>query len=223
MQNYVKLLTNILTNWRKIILQNITFKKLNLKIFDIKIKISFLFVAFLSLMLVIDATHKTLLCIFATLLHEFGHMFAILLLHKKIYEIRLNLSSIDIVNKKSNLAFKKEIFITISGSLMNFLAAVVINSVNSTINSGLLRIFFVQNVLIGMFNLLPISTLDGGQLLFLMLEKKFSHKTAYKITQVISCLTLIPIAILSFIIIFNSKYNFSLLFLCIYLIFFIVK
>ena len=70
----------------------------------------------------------------------------------------------------------------------------------------------------GVFNALPVSNLDGGQALYLLLTLKFSDTTANKVIDILTIILIFPTAILGFILLFNSKYNFSLLLISIYLI-----
>ena len=74
-----------------------------------------------------------------------------------------------------------------------------------------------ENLFIGLINLLPIMPLDGGQILFVILSKRVCGETCERVTQIVSFLTLLPLALVGFIILLESKYNFSLLFLCFYL------
>ena len=59
---------------------------------------------------------------------------------------------------------------------------------------------------------------DGGQLLYILLSRRFTGHTAEKAVNIITFIALFPIAVLGFIILFNSDYNFSLLFVCGYII-----
>ena len=82
----------------------------------------------------------------------------------------------------------------------------------------LLLTFSIVNLLTGLFNLLPVSNLDGGQAIYLILTQKFTDKTANRIIDVLTVLLIFPISIAGFIVLLNSKYNFSLLLISVYLI-----
>ncbi|MCI2112819.1 MAG: site-2 protease family protein [Ruminococcus sp.] len=71
----------------------------------------------------------------------------------------------------------------------------------------------------GLFNILPVMSLDGGQLLYLILSRFFSDTVSQRIVNVITFIIIFPLATFGFILLFNSKYNFSLLIVCIYLVF----
>ena len=59
---------------------------------------------------------------------------------------------------------------------------------------------------------------DGGQLLYILLSLQIYRSYGGKAVNIITFIALFPIAVLGFIILFNSDYNFSLLFVCGYII-----
>ena len=61
-------------------------------------------------------------------------------------------------------------------------------------------------------------SLDGGQLMYVILSRKFSEKSAERIINITAVIILFPLTVLGFMVLLNSKYNFSLLFVCTYLI-----
>ena len=67
--------------------------------------------------------------------------------------------------------------------------------------------------------MLPVMSLDGGQLLYLILSRRLSENSAEKVVNIITFIFIFPLAALGFLLLFKSKYNFSLLFVCVYLIF----
>ena len=76
----------------------------------------------------------------------------------------------------------------------------------------------MANLCTGLFNMLPVMSLDGGQLMYVILCGKFSGKSAERIINITALIILFPLTVLGFTVLLNSKYNFSLLFVCIYLI-----
>lgn len=76
----------------------------------------------------------------------------------------------------------------------------------------------MANLCTGLFNMLPVMSLDGGQLMYVILCRKFSEKSAEKIINITAVIILFPLTVLGFMLLLNSKYNFSLLFVCSYLI-----
>ena len=79
-----------------------------------------------------------------------------------------------------------------------------------------LNLFSIQNSIVGFINLLPISSLDGGRVLLILLEKKIDYYTSYKISCIVSVIFIIPIFLLGFCAVLRN-FNFSILILAIYL------
>ena len=77
--------------------------------------------------------------------------------------------------------------------------------------------FIFVNSTIAWFNMLPVEALDGGQAFYALLCNKFSPKTSEIVVAVVSFFALLPVAIVGFIMLLQSKYNFTLFFISIYL------
>lgn len=71
---------------------------------------------------------------------------------------------------------------------------------------------------VGLFNLIPVMSLDGGQLLYLLLSRRFDEALAERLVNIVTFLFIFPLAAVGFLLLLKSKYNFSLLFVCIYLV-----
>lgn len=70
---------------------------------------------------------------------------------------------------------------------------------------------------LGLLHLLPIEPLDGGLALRYLLSGCFSPGLAEKVTLAFSLFLLFPLAALGFLLLLRTRYNFSLLALCVYL------
>ena len=132
--------------------------------------------------------------------------------------ITLTAFSVDISDRYSHTrGDMKNIFLALAGPLANFLATIIFYVLSIILHST----YYIPaaiNLLIGCFNLLPIISLDGYQIVHTILSTKFSPKTTCFITNCLSVIVLLPILIFGFILVFRAKYNFSLLIVSIYLI-----
>lgn len=155
------------------------------KIFGTEIYISFLFAAVISVMLVTDRTGLVLPTLFAVLLHEAAHLFAMWATGCEPHSIRLIPASVQIVR-----GFPKkphgEAFIAAAGPAVNLAAAgVMLSNWLFCKNQSSLE-FGALNLVIGLFNLLPVSGLDGGTLLFLLLSKRCDEHRAELTVKIIT-------------------------------------
>lgn len=177
-----------------------------------KIYISFFFALTLSVIGIFDKTGSVFLCILSGLFHETGHLAVLLKSHEKPKKICLTPFGMRIErDSESTLSFKREAFCAFAGPLVNLVLSAVFYG----------TYFSKINFIIALMNLLPAEPLDGGKILENLLKTKLSFVKAEKITLIVSCITVFPLAVLGFIILFQSRYNFSLLFISFYIIFFI--
>lgn len=82
---------------------------------------------------------------------------------------------------KSTRSFKKQTIIYFSGPLGNFIFALLL--INT---EGFLRNLFEANIAIGLFNLLPIYPLDGGQILIIFSYKLMGSNKTFKLVKRLS-------------------------------------
>lgn len=185
---------------------------MTIKFKEIKIHISFFFALTVALLGIFDKTGTIFLCLLSGVLHETGHLAVLLLSREKPKEIHVTPFGMRIERQSDGfLSIRKEILCAFAGPFVNFLLALIFHG----------SYFSKVNLTIGLFNLLPCEPLDGGKILENILKIKFSAEKTEKISLVISCITVFPVAVSGFVILFQSRYNFSLLFISFYLVFFI--
>ena len=100
----------------------------------------------------------------AALCHELGHLTALALVKAKIERIRLTAFGAEIRADTRYLPYGREIFCTLAGPAVNLILAVVLaRAAGDYLLAG-------ANLFLGVFNLLPLPSLDGGRALHLAIS-----------------------------------------------------
>lgn len=175
----------------------------------VSFELSFLAVAAMSATLVLDTSGRICACFIAAIIHECGHLLAMRCFCIKPQSIKLRIFDIAI-EAHGQRPFSKDLIITIAGPLANFVFAFVFYFFSDML--------FVSNLVIGLFNLLPVDTFDGGHALSLLLCKKLSAESSRRILKALTFLLLVPTFILGILVLLRSKYNYSLLLISLYLL-----
>ena len=186
------------------------------KLLGSEIYISFLFVAVVSLMLATDKTGLALPTLFAVSFHEIGHLLAMWMIGKPPKSIRLIPASVQITRNISD-TYKSDIKVALAGPIVNFILFVTLY-INYLIfgNEGILY-YSLINLIIGVFNLLPVTGLDGGTVLFSLIAKKRDINKAMLTLRIISlCLGAVCL-ILAITLTLRGKLNVSVYIISIYL------
>lgn len=191
---------------------------MKLKIFSSEVYVSFLSIAFLSLSIICDKKGTVVLCIFASILHEAGHILLMLSRKVRVKSIRLNLGDVAINADFSTVSLKDEVLITFGGVIVNFTLSASFFLLFCLFKYRLMFDFAVVNLLLGIFNILPVRNLDGGDLLLLFLNSRLSARLSDIFCDIATVVFLFPVAVFGFISLFNSSFNYSLLFASLYLI-----
>ena len=172
----------------------------------------------------------TLIMIFA-IIHELSHLFAGLVLKMKIKQITLMPVGLSIEFKipyedlnikilKSNKLELKKILIAIAGPIINIIIIIIALILN--IKLELKQLIIYPNLLITVFNLLPIYPLDGGRILksivCLIKGKRIAESLINKISNIVFFLIMIVFSIL----IYYLK-NISVLIIMFYLLYIVTK
>lgn len=193
---------------------------MNFKLFNCIIKINFSFLLLLTLALYLNKKNFLLLIISAVI-HELSHIVAMLLVKIPIREI--NVSAFDFEIKKNIEDTNKTFFVLIAGPICNLLIFLLFFMFRSTIFfNDTFKIFVINNLFLFLLNILPIYSLDGGQILYYFLTKKLDIVKSNKILDVLSLTFSLVLIALGVYILIKSRYNYSLLFLGLYLMFTII-
>lgn len=186
-------------------------------LFGIGFDVSYLSVALLCLAVLIssDGSMIIYMCIVSSILHETGHIVALSCFSCKPKHISITPSDISISCDMSLLSTGKEVLVNLSGPAINLTLSLFFGIVLP--GSKVFCQFALCNLVIGLFNLLPVTGLDGGNTLHLILMNTLTYKTTQITMNIVSTIIIIPVLTAGFMILFSSRYNYSLLFVGIYM------
>ena len=190
-------------------------------IFRIDLKIfAFLIFFYFTNQIKVYGIIMTFVCI-----HELSHLIIGLLLQMKVKQVTLmpiglsiefSLTKKDYNKKilKSNMLEIKKIIVAMAGPISNIIIILIIGLANVT--GDFATIIIYSNILIVIFNLLPIYPLDGGRILKSTLSLLINKKNANIVINKISNILLFFVTFLFSILIYYLK-NIALLFILFYL------
>ena len=188
---------------------------MKIKLFGTKIYISFLFAATLSLMLATDKTGLIIPTLFAVLIHETGHLLAMWAADCAPKEIRLIPASVQIVESfpKTNAA---QVGIIICGPLCNAAVGAAL-FLNYRLGVDISLKFALLNIILAVFNLLPVSGLDGGRLIEMIIAKKKELYTAERTVKLLTIIFSAVIVLFGIGLLLNGRANISVFIVALYL------
>ena len=144
---------------------------MKLKLFGTEIYISFFFAALIAFLLATDRTGLIIPTLFASFIHEGGHLFAMWLCGEQPKKIKLIPASMQIVRNFS-VSARNEMAIALCGPAANIAVFLCLFLNYLLSENATVLTFALLNLILAVFNLLPVSGLDGGTVLKNLWAKK---------------------------------------------------
>lgn len=186
--------------------------------FGVKVEITFWFVALITFIISLNTPSNVLITVASSLLHETGHLLVMTSVGNKPQSVRFEITGMNIIRQPDfKISTKNEILIALGGPFINlicFLLSVIILCIYN--NENILT-FGCINLILMIFNLLPIKKLDGGMALYYILLQKYDNLTCTKILKITSVFFITLIYIWGIYAFISSKYNISLIIIAIFL------
>ncbi|MBR2315285.1 MAG: hypothetical protein IKA56_01445 [Clostridia bacterium] len=143
------------------------------------------------------------------------------------YDIkRLTFTAVGIrLDKRENTAasYTDEIIVSIAGVAVNMLLCLLFFLIYGYTGIILARNIAVVNLLVGMFNLLPVEALDGARALYYVLLKRLTPERADRVIIYTSLITVFLMVISAFYLFYLSGANLSLVIAIAYLMFILLN
>ena len=177
------------------------------KIGSTQFTVSFLFCCVLALLILFD--NAVLLYSFLMVCaHEGAHLLAMTLCGARVKAVRFEPFGIIIEKEDEDLPLLALIFISAAGCMLNILLAAVFFCLYLHKQGDVFMTLFSVNVCLFALNILPIYGLDGGQILYLLLQTKgeeFADITVKTVSYVCCALLFVAGMILCFKVRFNPS------------------
>ena len=177
------------------------------------IKIDWKILIFLSLFLVTGQSKTYAIIMAFALVHETGHLIAGMLLGLRPQKMRILPFGASISFEYCNKTNLQKLIIPLAGPITNALIAIIMLFMPEFTDRTLI---IYSNILIAIFNLLPIYPLDGGRIIKALLERKNNKEQSSNIINKISNITAVILTILASIGIIYLQ-NIAILFIIAYI------
>lgn len=190
-----------------------------------KVRIDLKILIFLALFYITNQIEIYLIIMFFCVIHEMGHIVAGIILKMKPEKLEImpcgisiafksNPDDLNFKIKNGNLLELKKIIVAISGPIVSLTLAVLYTYFEPLYITRQDAIY--SNILILLFNLLPLYPLDGGRIIKSILHINIGNKKSQITMNIISNVTMTSLTIISSIAVLYLK-NISIFLICIFL------
>ena len=124
----------------------------------------------------------SLAVLLSAFLHELGHIAAAKLLKIELKELSIGAFGAGLTPSSSLFSFKKEMLLCAAGPLVNLVCFLILLPFKNLF----LNYVSVASLFLGALNLLPITSFDGGRILYSFISRYFTPRTALNITRFLS-------------------------------------
>ncbi len=192
---------------------------MKIKAFNITVEISYTLIAALCISVIISDSIVTAAAIVSAAIHEAAHIAVMRSFSDDGITVKAGLFNILINDSlRETGGYNRDIAVLLAGPAVNALLCAISFCVYKLTAVGDFYDISMVNASLGIFNLLPIETTDGGQILAILLRNRFGHTAADRVGFALSLIFILPIAAAGIYILLSSRYNYTMLAAVIYLI-----
>ena len=190
-----------------------------------KIRIDLKIFIFLAIFYFTNQIKIYTIIMFFSFLHELGHIIAGIALKMKLEKIEIlpcgfsssfkaNLMDYKYKLKNADLLTLKKVVIAIAGPIISMILAIIFTYIDIPYITKQDAIY--SNLLIAIFNLIPIYPLDGGRIIKGIVHIKLGKEKSESIVCNVSKMTIVILTIISSIAVYCLK-NIAIFLVCIFL------
>ena len=181
-------------------------------------KIDFTFALTVSLMLLLCSSDTVIISLLSSVLHEFGHLSFMFFFRQRVEKVTFGAFGVRIDRQITiALSYEKEAVIAIGGVLVNFIIAISGAVYYYVSGSDFSLKLTAVNIIIAIFNMIPIDTLDMGRVLRYTLLCRIDENKCDRILSVISMAFVNLLAIGCLAVNVLVGFNLSLIIVTVYL------
>ena len=184
-----------------------------------RIRIDLKILIFLLLFYFTKQINIYLIIMFFSIIHELGHMLTGLIFKLKVDKLEIMPCGVSVSFKESkNMSIKKielkKILIALAGPATSLFLVVLYTYLNTLYISKQDAVY--ANLLILLFNLIPLYPLDGGRIIKGILNIEIGYEKSQQLTNLISNFTMIILTLVCSIGVYYFK-NIAIFLICIFL------
>ena len=180
-------------------------------------QLHFLFLAALGIVLFTDAGPTALLGIAAVAIHECGHLLTMVLCGIPPHSVTIQPFGVLIHQREDHRkSYLRDGLVSLGGPVSNGIAMGVAAIAQRWLGVPMGE-WLLVNAALGIFNILPIESLDGGRAVYCFLCIRQPPGRSERVVAVVSFVCLVPMSVIGFLFLLESRYNFSLLLASVYL------
>ena len=187
---------------------------MTVKVFGGEFNVSFPFALMVAILLCCDSTGMMSVSLLSIFLHELGHLIALYLLKLPPRRVNFRLCGIEIVESRLYCGYSAQLAVAASGPMINILFGLIFLPFS---NMSFAAIISATNIVIGVFNLLPLSQLDGGEILYCIMSAIMTEHKCKIISRVIDIVFVLMLFITGVYIFSMPNHNPTLLITAVYL------
>ena len=164
---------------------------------ETRYRVGFTFALTVTLMMILCSEDMVIMCLLSSMFHETGHIFFMYVFKQRIESVTFGAFGVRIDRQLSaTLSYKKESIIAFGGILVNLLIAIFSYLYYYLCGSDFSLKFAAVNIIIALFNMIPVEVLDMGRVIRYNLLIFMEENRCERILRIISAVFVNLLAIL---------------------------